>query len=431
MVDDKPVHEIVESAPEEEDFLETNEIAEEIGEDADDIVPEDDDDGDHDMNVDGEGENVLEIDLSNNSWTYFDQHEDSVFTITAHPSLPMVVTGAADHKAKLWTTHKQPPTFVSDINGHKESVIAAKFTFNGEFLITGDMAGNIQVTKASKSGEKWDQFGELNEVEEVLWIETHPSLLYFAFGAVDGSVWVYQIDKSSKSLVNIMSGYSHTLDCTGGVFIESNDENNLNLVTISEEGSVVSWNCFTSAINYKLQPHVDFKGVESPWVTIQNNKNIIAIGGRNGQLSIINNDSGKVVHSMMTLDGAEDQAELSVEALSWCKAPSLNILAVGLVHGDIFLFDTKLWRLRNSIKVDKHPDYENAITKLQFIGQTPYLVGSSSNGKVYKWDVRTGEQLFVGVGHNMPIFDFAILDNGKKIATAGDEGVSLVFEHAQ
>lgn len=429
MPEDHSMHEVVEAGEGAEEFLENTEIAEEIPEDEEGMVPEDED-GEIDGEFDGEEgeEHTLEIDMSNNSWTYFDQHQDSVFTVTAHPKLPLVVSGAADHSAKLWTVHKQPPTLVADIKDHKESVIAAKFSCGGEFLITGDMAGQIQVHKANKTGEKWEKFGVLEEVEEVLWIETHSTLPYFAFGATDGSVWVYHLDKSTKSLINIMSGYSHTLDCTGGCFMDSKDENDLNLVTISEEGSVVSWNCFTSEIIYKLQPHVDFKGVESPWVTIKNNKNMLAIGGRNGQLSIINNDNGKVVHSLKTLD-SEDQAELSIEALSWCKAPNLNILAVGLVHGDVFLFDTQQWRLRNSIKVSPHPDYENAITKLQFVDNTPILIGSSSNGKIYKWDVRTCQELFVGVGHNMPIFDFAIFDNGKKLVTAGDEGVSLVFQN--
>ena len=80
---------------------------------------------------------------------------------------------------------------------------------------------------------------------------------------------------------------------------------------------------------------------------------------------------------------------------------------MGLVSGDVLLFDTQQWRLRKNLKVD------DAITKLQFVGETPILVGSSMDGKIYKWDARTGEELFAGVGHNMGVLDFAILDGGK------------------
>ena len=50
-----------------------------------------------------------------------------------------------------------------------------------------------------------------------------------------------------------MSGFSHTLECNGAVFIQGKDENDLTLVSISEDGTVVNWNCFTGQVNYKLR----------------------------------------------------------------------------------------------------------------------------------------------------------------------------------
>lgn len=418
------------------EYIDLNEGEEVVLDDDDDNngkepIEDEEDDMDEDLDVDVEEQDItgshngeqetLEIDMSNNSWTYFDNHEDSVFTVFAHPKLPMVCTGGGDNKGYLWTTHSQPPKLVTEITGHEESIISGGFTSDGKFLITADMNGLLQVFKASKGGEKWTKFGELNEVDEILFVTVHPTLPYFAFGANDGSIWVYQIDDAAKLLTQIMSGFSHTLECNGAVFIPGKDENDLTLVSISEDGTVVNWNCFTNAVNYKLQPHDDFKGIESPWVTVKNYGNLIAIGGRDGQLSIINNDTGKIVSSIKTLDNVDDVAELSIEALSWCQSKNINLLAVGLVSGDVLLFDTQQWRLRKNIKVD------DAITKLQFVEETPILVGSSMNGKIYKWDARTGAELYAGVGHNMGVLDFAILEHGKKLVTAGDEGVSLIF----
>lgn len=408
--------------PEEEEYLNLNEVDEEVPDDeVNNQEPEDDED--EDMDVDFGDEEALEIDLSNNSWAFFDQHKDSIFTIFKHPTLPMVVTGGGDNTAFMWTTHTQPPRFVGELTGHKESVISGGFTSDGKYVITGDMNGFIQVHKSTKNGQKWTKFADLEEVEEVLWITVHPSMPYFAFGANDGSVWCYQIEESSNSLVQIMSGFSHSLECNGGIFVntEKGDENELSLVTISEDGTVVNWNCFTGNTNYKLQPHDDFKGVESPWVSVSALKNVIALGGRDGQLIIINNDTGKIVHTIKTLENADDEAELSIEALAWCNAPLMNLLAVGLVSGDLLLFDTLQWKLRKSLKID------DTITKLSFVDNTTALVGSSMNGKIYKWDARTAQELFVGVGHNMGVLDFAVAENGNRLITAGDEGVSLVF----
>lgn len=412
---------INEGQEEQEEFVDLNDIAEEVQED-DGPIPQDEDDNDMEMDgVEGDPEDNLVIDLANNSWTYFDQHKDSVFTIAAHPSLPMVMTGGGDNTAYLWTTHTQPPRFVGELLGHKESVVCGGFTGDGKFIVTGDMNGFIQVHKAAKGGQKWVKFGDLEEVEEVLWITVHPSLPYFAFGANDGSVWVYQIDEDSKSLVQIMSGFSHTLECNAGVFVGTEKTDELFLVTVSEDGTIVMWNGFTGAVQYKLQPHDDFKGVESPWVSLKLHGPVAAAGARDGQLAIINLESGKIVQHVKTIENVEDLADLSIEALAWCQNSAVPLLAVGLVSGDVLLFDSNSWRLRKTLKID------DTITKLQFIGSSPILVGSSMNGKLYKWDARTGEELFVGVGHNMGILDFAITDDGKALVTAGDEGVSLIY----
>lgn len=404
-----------------EEFVDINDIAEEVADDNGPAPEDDNDDNDMDMDGHDDQEQSIEIDLANNSWTYFDQHKDSVFTVFSHPSLPMVVTGGGDNTAYLWTTHTQPPRFVGELLGHKESVVCGAFTGDGKFVITGDMNGLIQVHKAAKGGQKWVKFGDLEEVEEVLWISAHPSLPYFAFGATDGSVWVYQIDEESKSLVQIMSGFSHTLECNAGVFVGTDRTDELFLVTCSEDGTIVMWNAFTGAVQYKLQPHDDFKGVESPWVSLKSHGAVVAAGARDGQLAIINLESGKIVQHVRTIENAEDIADLSIEALAWCQNSAVPLLAVGLVSGDVLLFDSTTWRLRKTLKID------DTITKLQFVGDLPVLVGSSMNGKLYKWDARTGEELFVGVGHNMGVLDFAITDGGKAFVTAGDEGVSLIF----
>lgn len=417
---DRETMEMGEEVPQEE-FINVDEVGEEI---VDDGIQhggeqEEEDDDNEDMEME---EDQIEIDLSNNSWSYFDQHKDSIFTVFKHPTLPMVVTGGGDNTAFLWTTHTQPPRFVGELTGHQESVIAGAFTGDGKYVITGDMAGVIQVHKSSKGGQRWIKFSELQEVEEVLWIKTHESLPYFAFGANDGSVWVYQIDETSGLLVQIMSGFSHTLECNQGEFINTGNSEELFLVTISEDGTVVNWNCFTGQVVYKLQPHDDFKGIESPWVSLSIYQNkAVAIGARDGNLAIINYETGRIVHMVQTLEDVDDAAELSIEALSWCNNGSLNLLAVGLVSGDLLLFDTLQWRIRTSIKL------EDTITKLQFVSNSAILLGSCMNGKVYKWDARTMKEMFVGVGHNMGVLDFAEFDGGKKIVTAGDEGVSLVY----
>ncbi|ODQ79758.1 hypothetical protein BABINDRAFT_166866 [Babjeviella inositovora NRRL Y-12698] len=408
-----------------DDYIEATEVAEEVAPITDDAPEPVDDDSDAEMVDEDEAgeydaEGNLTIDMSNNSWGYFDQHSDSIFTVFTHPTLPLAVTGGGDNTAYMWTTHKQPPQMVTELKGHKESVICGGFTFDGEFAVTGDMNGKILIHQLAKKGQQWQLFAELEEVEEVCWIVTHPTQPVFAFGAADGSVWVYQI---TPQLEQIMSGFSHQDVCNGGRFVNVEDLDSLTLVTISEDGSIVSWNCFTAQTNYKIGP-TELKGTSPPWVSISlhnSQNNIMAVGSRDGQLAIVNSTNGTILtfFKVIVLKEDQDESEASIEALSWCDVQP--IITVGLVSGDVMLLDTKTWRARRTISVD------DTITKLQFVANSPLLIGSSMNGKIYKWDSRTGEELFVGVGHNMGILDFAVIEGGKKLLTAGDEGVSLVF----
>lgn len=413
--------------PEEnEEYLVADEVEEVIDEES---VPdgetqiEIDDDEDDEMTSGGhfEEDEVLEVDMSNNSWTYFDSHKDSIFMISSHTKLPVVVTGGGDNLAYIWTTHLQPPKVIATINGHTESVIAGGFTGDGEYCITADMNGKVIVSKSFKKGQIWKPFGEIEQVDEIIWVAIHPTQPVFAFGAIDGSVWVYQI---SEELTQVMSGFSHSTESTNGKFVNVKDKDSLSLITCSEDGSIIQWNCYTNEQVYKFHS-TDFKGENPPWVSlsVDDDLNIAALGARDGSLFVYNTVSGNSIDFFKAIELKEDQDifEASIEALSWCT--KLSILAVGLVSGDLFFFDSKTWKLRRSLK------FEDAITKVEFLGNdSNVLIVSCLNGKIYKLDVREGKELFVGVGHNMGVLDFAVQDNGNRLITAGDEGVSLIFK---
>lgn len=410
------------SLPEQtEDYIDVLAVQEEVVPDLEDAPEPVDSDEDHDMEGEEEHE-TIEVDMSNNLSSYFDQHQDSVFTVFTHPTLPLAVSGGGDETAYMWTTHQQPAKLVTELKGHKELVIAGAFTADGQFCITGDMAGAILVHQALKRGQVWTLCGELNEVQEVTWIATHPLQQVFAFGGVDGSVWVYLID---PQLEQIMLGFSHQMTCNGGVFANTGDMDHLLLVTYADDGLVVGWNAYTGEQLFKLSTS-EFRGEAPPWVlaTLSPDTSIVALGARDAHVAVINtaNPKNQLLTFFKALEIKDDQdvLEALVELLAWCGVQP--ILAAGCVSGDVLLFDTKTWRPRRQLKVG------DAVTKLQFLPNLPVLVGSTMEGKVHKWDSRTGAELFVGVGHNMGVLDFAFADGGKKIITAGDEGVLLVFE---
>ncbi|GMM32470.1 Sqt1 protein [Martiniozyma asiatica (nom. inval.)] len=408
-------------------IINDDEVAEVVDDDQlDQDEPMDEDDEDDQFNPEDAGFNInadgnIEIDMSNNSQSYFEDHTDSIFTVCTHPTLPIAMSGGGDNVAYLWTTHKSPSQTITKLAGYGESVIASSFTFDGSYLVTADMSGKVIIYKSSNKGQSWIPYDRiLEDVEEVSWIKVHPKQNVFAFGGLDGSVLVYQIE---PTLDMIFAGYSHSIDCTNGLFYDINNMDSLKLVSISEDGSIIGWNCYTQQQEFKFDSS-QLKGLTPPWVSIEISPNgkIACIGSRDSLVAIINLENGSLLSTFTAYELKENDNiyNASIESISWCD--SLPLVAMGLVSGDIYIFDVNTWKIRRSLKC------QDAITKVQFIKGKPFLLASSMDGKVYQWDARTGDELHKCVGHHMGVLDFAIDCSGERLVTAGDDGVSLVYK---
>ncbi|OEJ80373.1 Ribosome assembly protein SQT1 [Hanseniaspora osmophila] len=411
-------------APEDNEFEEEEEEEGEEGEEDDD---ESNKGGETSQPLEMAPENEqadIEIEMSNNSIGYFDKHTDSIFSISHHPRVPLVVTGGGDNKAHLWTSHSVPPKFATTID-HTESVIAAEFSKPlGKYLVTSDMNGLVKVSKSSKDGSKWKFLEEIQQVEEVVWLKTHPTVeSMFAFGANDGSVWCYNIEDNNELTV-LFSGFIHQQDCSGGDFLNVQEDGSAYLVTAAMDGTVVVWNCYTGDVVNKWASS-DFKGLETPWVSLKTySNNMCCLGANNGCLAVVNCTSGHVLHltpCVIELKPEEDELGASIESIAWSpESHSIPLLCIGLVRGDVIVYDTASMRIRTEFQL---PD---SVTKILFRGTDIYI--SSIDGKVYKYDSRRfQEPSFTCVGHNMGVLDFCFAGEDK-IITAGDEGVSLIYK---
>lgn len=423
---------------EEDVYIDDAQIAETVPEDLDNDAPMDDDDDepeDEDEDEDeDEGSNALairnqqvglnedgtiELDMTNNSSAYFDTHEDSIFLIASHPTLPMVLTGGGDEVAYLWTTNSDTPKLVAKLDGQTESVIAGGFSFDGGYVVTGDMNGQIRVWKSAKRGQEWNFVSQIKEVEEIVWITFHPKQPIFAFGAADGNVWVYSLEPTLNS-ISVLVG--HTSTSNGGVFYDTDNMDYLSLLTISDD-SIIGWNAYTSTANYTLIAR-NFKG-KNGWITLALSPSgkTVAVGCHTGHVALIGLATGTILKlfDTTTSDSTEMEAR-SVEGISWCEA--MPLMAVCNVQGEIVLYDSASWNVRRTLKV------ADAVTAIKFLPKSTTLISSDLAGAVTKWDVRSGEMKWQGKGHYAGILGFVTQQNGTRIITAGDEGVALVFNDA-
>ena len=126
-----------------------------------------------------------------------------------------------------------------------------------------------------------------------------------------------------------------------------------------------------------------------------------------------------------------------IETLSFSPAP-LTLLAAGSVDGSIALFDhAHRFAVRRHIR-DAHEAF--AVVQVEFVREVGSwaLVSAGMDGVVRRWDVRGGTAVGVGggmvgewrghrgEGEGGGVLGFVM--GGGRVVTAGDDGMSLVFE---
>jgi ribosome assembly protein SQT1 len=375
-------------------------------------------------------------------------------------------------------------TSIFTLEGHTDSINALTFTLpKGEFLVSGGLDGKLR-TWASK-GQTWKFLAEAQEVEEINWVIPCPNNAYpntIALGANDGSVWVYTVDASSKDapLQIVRSYFLHTESCTAGAWSADGKL----LATVSEDGSLYVWDVFGEAAAagltqgeggatvVGLTPLDQRFAVEGGLysVAIAPTGAFVVVGGAGGAIKVVGlprlgveasgaapagregaggaskAKGGKLAGGSAASAGQSGQilADLQaqgdgIETIAFAPPP-LTLMAAGSVDGSIALFDSAhRFAVRRHIK-EAHEDY--SVVKVEFVKSQRtggwLLTSCGMDGVVRRWDTRGGTGMansgFVkewkghrGDGEGGGVLGF-VQGDGTRIITAGDDGISLVFE---
>lgn len=374
---------------------------------------------------------------------------------------------------------------------HTDSITSIAFTLpGGAYLCTAGMDGRLAAYAHVKGANPpYAHLSTVQEVEETTFLSPcphpdHPNTI--ALGAVDGSIWVYTIDASDKAnpLQILQTYYIHTGRAEAGAWTPDGKL----LATVSEDGSLYVWDVFGEAAASGLvsggQQYVvgltaedeRFKvegGLFS--VAISPNGAYVAVGGAEGQIRVVGlprfsdagaNTSKSGAGAKSKSGGSKQAAEKtsagqagailaslgvqsnSVETLSFAAAP-LTLLASGSTDGSIVVFDTsKNFAVRRKIDPQSGPsevgEDGDAITQVQFVnggakgGDRNWLLTSCGfDGVVRRWDLRSARGSGLvgewrghrGDGEGGYVQGFVQgLNDGRRVVTAGDDGVSLLFD---
>ncbi|KAL1956751.1 hypothetical protein VTO42DRAFT_6804 [Malbranchea cinnamomea] len=312
-----------------------------------------------------------------------------------------------------------------------------------------------------------------------------------ALGANNGSVWVYKIDKEDKAepLGMVQAFFQHTASCTAGAWTPDGKllatvAEDSSFYVYDVFGAAAAAGIASSAgtqtvvgLTAQDQRFAVEGGLYS--VAVAPSGAFAAVGGAEGHIKIVglprvsvpsaqtSRAKGKAKGGAAAPSGGGSAGVLlaslqaqsdGIETLSF-SSPPLNLLAAGSVDGSIALFDTAhRFAVRRHIR-GAHED--NAVVKVEFVrdpqtsvqaapGTTsgrPWLLTSiGMDGVVRRWDTRGGTAAagygllkewrgHMGMTENEEgersggILGFVQGENGgRRIVTAGDDGVALVFE---
>lgn len=470
-------------------LLDINEAGEEIIDDSDHPMDSDGEDSNPDAH-EGDGEIQLQndskahFDIHKDSIFCIAQHprdpaliatgagDDTSYVFRTDPAPPL--------QSDPSSSRPSLPA-VAKLSGHKDSVNALTFSLpDGAYLITGGLDGRLRVH--STFGDNYSLVAETHEVPEINFIlpcphPSHPNTI--ALGASDGSVWVYTIDAADTAapLQIVQAYYLHTESCSAGAWTPDGTL----LATVSEDASLYVWDVFGEAavagvIGPQSQSVVGLTAEDQRFavegglysVAITPNGTFAVVGGAGGMIRVVGlprvgshttastqgqkgrgsknkppsgknaigadvSTAGQAGQILASLQAHTD----SVESLSF-SSPPLSLLAAGSVDGSIALFDTAhRFAVRRHIR-SAHDDY--AVVKVEFSqepGKQHLLTSCGMDGVVRRFDTRGGTaasgQGLVnewrghrGGGEGGGVLGF--VQAGGRLVTAGDDGVSLVFE---
>lgn len=228
--------------------------------------------------------------------------------------------------------------------------------------------------------------------------------------------------------MQVFSG--HSGPCAAGSF----SPNGKNIVTCSDDGSLISWVPQSGAVAWKItgdgtnlthyaalfflqvtaNVEIDTRFEAGPLTSLAINpaNSVVAVGSQEGLIHLISLSNG-TIHATLGAKTGD-----SIESLAF--ATTLPLLAAASVDGRIYLYDTQTFRLRNSLS------HDDAVTAMVLRGWE--LTSTSIDRTVRRWDIRTGTELGKRTGHQDAIVGgLALNEDGKKVVTGGDDSVALVW----
>ena len=332
--------------------------------------------------------------------TTFKNHTGPVFCGAFHPSEELIVTGGEDDRAFVWNMHTGDVVF--EVTGHSDTLIASEFSYDGVYLATGDMAGQIQVFKVAQDYKKVWEF----TMGDMCWMKWHFGAHVLLAGSDTGEIYVWRIPSGDCKVMQGFGAKCETAKLT---------PDGKKLAAGYGDGTFKVWEIRNNSIVVDIpsghnQGHSE--GVTS--VAVDRDNQLFISGCEEGKV-VISNISGPVA-TLMPNDGSVEDVLLDSPDFE------IKVAATGTLNGKVTIWDVA----KQSARVECEDPDRTGITRMQW-GRNNTIIAGTLGGKIKIWDLRSGQLVQELLGHSEDVHDIVLNKEKTLLLSMSEDKTAKIF----
>jgi WD40 repeat protein/tRNA A-37 threonylcarbamoyl transferase component Bud32 len=343
-------------------------------------------------------------------------HTEPVKSVAFSPDGQRILTGSWDNTAMLWDATNG--TRLRILKGHEAAIFSVAFSSNGQRIVTGSQDKTAKVWDAVTGTNLLSFYGHSNGVWAVAF---SPDGQRIVSGGWDQTARVW--DATNSNELSTLVGHR------GAVLSVAFSPGGQSVVTGSQDHQVKVWDATHGAALRTLRGH---------------GASVFSVGFSPDGKWIISGSGDQTARVWDAADGEELRAfkghgsQIGSVALS----PDGQRIVTGggavRFSPDGRFFDpnieedptAKVWDAGGSMEVLTLEGHTKAVTSVDFSADGRWVVGGSLDGTAKVWDVLTGQRISSVRAQGTPIRAVAFLPDGKRFVTGSFDGTASVWDVA-
>jgi WD40 repeat protein/predicted Ser/Thr protein kinase len=343
-------------------------------------------------------------------------HVDSVKSVAFSPDGQRILTGSWDSTARVWdVTNVGNPLILT---GHQSAIFSVAFSSNGQRIVTGSQDRTVRVWDAVTGTNLLTFSGHTNPVWAVAF---SPDGKRIVSGGWDQTAKVWDAANSNE-LCTLVGN-------RGAVLSVAFSPDGHSIITGSQDHQVKVWNATNGAVLHTLRGH---------------GASVFSVGFSPDGKWIISGSGDQTARVWDAASGEELRAfkghGSQIGSVAFSPDGQRIVTGGGAVRysPDGRSVDpniendptAKVWDAGGGMEVLTLGGHKGAVTSVDFSADGRWVVSGSFDGTARVWDIRTGQVISSVGGHGARIRSVAFLPDGKQFVTGSFDGTASVWDVA-